>query len=170
MVLLDLAGIFIIPSITRKTDKGVPQYRDAEESDTFILSDAEDLVPSLIEQGNQWIKQVEDKTLDGEAYTVQRYRPHIEGIFARIEMWKHNQTGDIFWKAISRDNVASIYGRSPNSKISDPDDNSRVFKWLLEESYDDKGNVIVYEYKQENQDNIDRSLPCNILLHTKWLS
>src|SRR5262245_16516527 len=34
-----------LPTITRKTDKGLPQYRDAEESDVFILSGAEDLVP-----------------------------------------------------------------------------------------------------------------------------
>ena len=34
-----------LPAITRKTDKGLPQYRDAEESDVFILSGAEDLVP-----------------------------------------------------------------------------------------------------------------------------
>lgn len=36
-----------IPSIARETDKGIPRYQDAEESDTFILSGAEDLVPSL---------------------------------------------------------------------------------------------------------------------------
>src|SRR5204862_1873986 len=34
-----------LPAITRKTDKGLPQYQDAEESDVFILSGAEDLVP-----------------------------------------------------------------------------------------------------------------------------
>src|SRR5499433_224228 len=34
-----------LPSITRKTDKGLPQYRDAVDSDVFILSGAEDLVP-----------------------------------------------------------------------------------------------------------------------------
>jgi hypothetical protein len=33
-----------LPEITRKTDKGPPKYQDAEESDVFILSDAEDLV------------------------------------------------------------------------------------------------------------------------------
>src|SRR2546423_13827634 len=32
-----------LPSITRKTDKGLPTYRDGEESDVFILSGAEDL-------------------------------------------------------------------------------------------------------------------------------
>jgi len=36
-----------VPSITRKTDKGLPRYEDAEESDVFILSEAEDLVPTL---------------------------------------------------------------------------------------------------------------------------
>src|SRR5215813_4355558 len=35
------------PAITRKTDKGLPQYCDAEESDVFVLSGAEDLVPLL---------------------------------------------------------------------------------------------------------------------------
>ena len=34
-----------LPSITRKTDKGLPQYFDVDDSDIFILSGAEDLVP-----------------------------------------------------------------------------------------------------------------------------
>src|SRR5256886_8718884 len=34
-----------LPAITRKTDKGLPKYQDADESDVFILSGAEDLVP-----------------------------------------------------------------------------------------------------------------------------
>src|SRR5580704_6593943 len=33
-----------VPSVTRKTDKGLPRYDDAGGSDVFILSDAEDLV------------------------------------------------------------------------------------------------------------------------------
>lgn len=36
-----------VPSLTRKTDKGLPQYRDTEKSDVLILSCAEDLVPVL---------------------------------------------------------------------------------------------------------------------------
>jgi hypothetical protein len=38
-----------LPSITRKTDKGLPRYDDATESDVFILSGAEDLVPVLVQ-------------------------------------------------------------------------------------------------------------------------
>src|SRR6266542_4053784 len=32
-----------VPTITRKTDKGLPRYYDVEESDEYILSGAEDL-------------------------------------------------------------------------------------------------------------------------------
>jgi hypothetical protein len=46
-----------LPTITRKTDKGLPRYRDAEESDIFILSGAEDLVPVLVESGGQWRRE-----------------------------------------------------------------------------------------------------------------
>src|SRR4026209_780144 len=34
-----------LPAITRKSDKGLPQYRDIVDSDVFVLSSAEDLVP-----------------------------------------------------------------------------------------------------------------------------
>src|SRR5687767_4381561 len=40
-----------LPAITRKTDKGLPEYRDAEESDVYVLSGAEDLVPVLEPDG-----------------------------------------------------------------------------------------------------------------------
>src|ERR1700757_1080576 len=36
-----------VPCITRRTDKGLPKYLDAEEPDIFIISGAEDLVPVL---------------------------------------------------------------------------------------------------------------------------
>jgi len=53
-----------LPSITRKTDKGLPQYldggKDQPDSDVYILSGAEDLVPVLREQppGNWILKDV----------------------------------------------------------------------------------------------------------------
>jgi RHS repeat-associated protein len=151
-----------IPSITRKTEKGLPKYQDGEESDIFLLSGAEDLVPSLKLDGNVWTKDIPKNIPDSAEYIVQSYRPRIEGLFARIERWTHKKTGEIYWKSISKDNITTIYGRSPDCRIydlSDPDDKTRIFSWLIEESYDAKGNVIVYTYKQENGDNIDPSLP-----------
>src|SRR5215469_15198358 len=76
-----------LPSITRKTDKGLPKYQDAADSDVFILSGAEDLVPTLIKDAqDQWVREtVPDRTINNQDYRIQRYRPRIEGLFARIE-------------------------------------------------------------------------------------
>jgi RHS repeat-associated protein len=143
------------PAISRKTDKGLPQYRDATESDVFILSDAEDLVPTLVMQNGGWVReQLPPASFAGVAYTVKRYRPRIEGLFARIEHWINPVDGSSFWRTISKDNVASLYGIDGNGRIADPADGTRIFKWLLQQSYDDKGNVVVYGYKAEDRDNV----------------
>src|SRR5712692_7332181 len=146
-----------LPAITRKTDKGLPQYRDAEESDVYILSGAEDLVPVLQADGTRF---EDDTTAPG--YTIHRYRPRVEGLFARIERWTNRQTGEIHWRVLSKDNITTLYGRDNHSRIFDPSDPDpghpqRIFSWLICESYDDKGNAIVYEYKEENTDGVDLS-------------
>jgi hypothetical protein len=146
-----------LPSITRKTDKGLPQYRDAEESDIFILSGAEDLVPVLVETGGQWLRDEVVRAVEGVAYRILRYRPRIEGLFARIERWTNQQTGEIHWRSITRDNVTTLYGQTSESRIADPDDPLRIFSWLICESYDDKGNAIVYRYEAEDSANVARS-------------
>src|SRR5881296_3890202 len=76
-----------LPAITRKTDKGLPQYLDAEESDVFLLSGSEDLVPVLESHGGAWVRTSIERTVAGDVYVVRRYRPRIEGLFARIERW-----------------------------------------------------------------------------------
>ena len=154
-----------IPSITRKTDKGLPQYRDVEESDVFILSGTEDLVPVLNDDGSR----IEDSTTV-PGYTIYRYRPRIEGLFARIERWTDQVTGEIHWRSISRENMTTIYGRDNKSRIFDPVDlnptdsadlttahSTRIFSWLICQSYDDMGNAIIYEYESENSSGIDLS-------------
>jgi RHS repeat-associated protein len=146
-----------IPSITRKTDKGLPQYQDAEESDVYVLSGAEDLVPVLQPDGTRFKDQT---TVPG--YVIHRYRPRVEGLFARIERWTEVATGEIQWRSITRDNVTTRYGKDNSSRIfdpADPDPNhpTRIFSWLICESYDDKGNAIIYDYAAENDDNVDRS-------------
>src|SRR5829696_4525713 len=175
-----------LPSITRKTDKGLPKYQDhtaaaasdghnddnfdESKEDVFILSGSEDLVPVFRkdqrsgewlhdEEGNYIFEEVE---LDG--YDVRQYRPRIEGLFARIERWTHKDTGDVHWRSISKDNVLTVYGRDEQSRIAEPatdDDESqrrrRIFSWLICQSYDDKGNAIVYQYSEENDEGLDLS-------------
>jgi hypothetical protein len=144
-----------LPSITRKTDKGLPMYQDADESDVFILSGAEDLVPVLVNQDGEWQRDRFDS--DDGNFTIHRYRPRIEGLFARIERWTDKQNGDIHWRSITKDNITTIYGKTGNSRIADPADPLRVFNWLICESYDDKGNAIFYEYKKEDSASVDTS-------------
>lgn len=54
-----------LPSITRKTDKGLPLYQDgqirAPDSDVFILSGSEDLVPVLRQAANDTLETHDDK-------------------------------------------------------------------------------------------------------------
>src|SRR6185369_5168396 len=143
------------PSITRKTDKGLPEYRDGEESDVYLLSGSEDLVPVLKADGSRFL---DDTTVPG--VDIHRYRPRIEGLFARIERWTVRATGEIHWRSITRDNVTTLYGQTPESWIADPADENaelRVFSWLICESHDDKGNAIVYEYVAENAANVDQA-------------
>ncbi len=150
-----------LPAITRKTDKGLPRYWDGEESDVFILSGSEDLVPVLVEANGEWQREtLPTRILDGENYRVQRYRPRIEGLFARIERWTNLQKGETHWRSITRDNVTTLYGKDDNSRVfapagADPENLKRVFNWLICQSYDDKGNVVVYEYALENDQNVD---------------
>jgi virulence plasmid B protein len=147
------------PAITRRTDKGLPRYRDADESDVFILSDVEDLVPTLTMQGADWVREsLPPAMYAGVLYTVQRYRPRIEGLFARIERWTNPQDRTSFWRTISKENVTNLYGLNSEARIADPSDPSRIFKWLLQQSQDDKGNVIAYGYKAENLDGVTATL------------
>ena len=93
-------------------------------------------------------------TVDAVEYAVLTYRPRTEGLFAKIERWIVKGSGDSYWRVISKTNVTSIYGASPQTRISDPAHPRRVFQWLLQETFDAKGNHILYEYKSENADEV----------------
>ena len=66
--------------------------------------------------------------------------------------------GDTYWRSISKDNITTYYGQTPESRIADPADPSHVFSWLICQSQDDKGNAILYSYKAEDSAGIDPSL------------
>ncbi|MQA29781.1 MAG: hypothetical protein GEU82_08075 [Luteitalea sp.] len=152
------------PSISRRTDKGVPRYTpfarieacvragDAD-ADIFLLSGSEDLVP-IAEDDGPWISQ-----RIAHGYFIRGYRPRIEGTFARIESWTRLSDGDTHWRTISANNILTVYGEGAASRIADPDDPQRVFTWLICRSYDDRGNAIEYDYAEEGNDGIDLARP-----------
>ena len=136
-----------IPSVTRKTDKGLPRYND---DDVFVISGAEDLVP--VEAG---FPLGNGSTARG-AYMVRQYRPRVEGLFACIERWTRTISvggvakRDEHWRVVSKDNITSLYGRTDNARFADPNNSEHVFQWLLQETFDSKGNHVLYEYAQDN--------------------
>src|SRR3954462_4127172 len=75
-----------LPAIARKTEQGIPRYRDGAEPDLFVLSGAEDLVRVL---AGDLAPQRETRTAFGESYEIRQFRPRIEGLFARIEQWSN---------------------------------------------------------------------------------
>ncbi len=146
-----------LPSITRKTEKGLPQYLDSQESDVFVLSGAEVLVPVLVQnaQGKWEREKLPVRMVNGVTYQVDRYRPRIEGLFARIERWTNaGDATEVFWRSISKDNITTRYGKTADSRIADPADPGRIFSWLIYQSHDDKGDVIAYGYKREDSARI----------------
>ncbi|HEY3495004.1 MAG TPA: SpvB/TcaC N-terminal domain-containing protein, partial [Polyangiaceae bacterium] len=150
-----------VPSISRKSDKGLPRYVDGAESDEFVLSGAEDLVPNRVVQGGELVLDERDA---GDSLVL-RYRPRVEGAFARIERWTLKADRSVHWRVTTRDNVTHVYGLSAENgdvaapRVFDPDDSTRVFTWLLEESRDDKGNIVRYEYKAEDGVGVDPRRP-----------
>lgn len=152
-------------SIKRKTDKELPQYLDGIDSDTFIFSEAEDLVPefqkendgsfSKDEEGNYIFHEINS---GDELHTIRFYRPRVEGLFARIERWVEKANGMIRWRVITRNNIVTLFGWSQNSTITDPQDDNKVFEWFPEFAYDDKGNCTNYMYKPEDESGFDSRL------------
>jgi hypothetical protein len=145
-----------LSSIRRKTEKELPQYQDEDDSDTYVFSQAEDLVPVLEKVAGKWKKSEQQDVTN--LFTIRFYRPRIEGLFGRIERWTKNSNGIIHWRVITKENITTIFGKGNNSKIVDPENASRIFEWFPEFIYDDKGYCASYEYKIEDGKNIDPSL------------
>jgi RHS repeat-associated protein len=158
-----------LPTIKRKTDKRLPQYFDDVDSDVFLFSEAEDLVPEFKKEvDGSFSKNSDSNYIIRETdsadsfYTIRFYKPRIEGLFARIERWQHKTTGKIKWRVITKENVTTLFGWSPNSIIADPKNPNKSFEWLPEFVFDDKGNCAHYIYKKEDDKEFNPTL-----LHNK---
>lgn len=120
-----------LPSIQRRTDKGIPTYGQAlglERPDRFINEMKEELVPQA----------------DGY------YFCENEGAFIR-----YRQVDD-HWEGTLPDGTTLQFGISPSGRIEDSS-NGRVFAWLLEREKDTRGNVIEFRYSAfPNEENLNQ--------------
>jgi RHS repeat-associated protein len=152
-----------LSSVRRKTDKLLPQYSDHEDSDIFLFSEAEDLVPVFKKKADGTFDKDpdgdyiidENDSADGTAL-VRKYQPRVEGLFARIERWTEKNTGIIKWRVTTRDNTTTLYGWTAASRLVDPADPNRQYEWLPEFGFDDKGNCCQYIYKPEDGKGFDK--------------
>ncbi|RVP47331.1 SpvB/TcaC N-terminal domain-containing protein [Sinorhizobium medicae] len=132
-----------LDSISRGTGKQLPRYDDEAGSDDFQLSGFEDLVPATRSDGTPDIEEI-------GGYRIQRYRPRIEGSFARIE--RIHKQGEVaaYWRVMPGDGTTAVYGRTAAARLFDPDAPHRVFRWLPEFRFDDHGDCLEYIYKAED--------------------
>lgn len=134
-----------VASITRKTNKGLPNYTP---KDVFLLAGAEDLVPVLDGNGDIYERDETDNL-------VYRYRPRVEGLYHRIERWENKNSGISHWRLTDKENVTSIFGEQQQARVFDPNNEKNVFEWMIEKRFDALGNIIQYEYKRENEENVN---------------
>lgn len=154
-----------LASIKRKKDKELPQYLDTIDSDTFLFSEAEDLVPEFkknpdgsfqLDADDDYIINERDSR-DG-LFTIRNYKPRIEGLFAQIERWIEKADGRIKWRVITKENTTTLFGWTDNSILANPDDTTKIYEWLPEFVFDDKGNCSHYLYKKEDKTGFNESL------------
>lgn len=154
-----------LSSIRRSTGKELPKYFDGFDSDTFLFSEAEDLVPEYkketdgsftLEAENNYV--INEKDSPDGSFTIRFYKPRIEGLFARIERWSRKTSDEIKWRVITKENTTTLYGWSKDARIANPKDEKRIFEWLPEIVFDDKGNCTRYIYKKEDEAGFDASL------------
>jgi hypothetical protein len=154
---------YSLSSIKRKTDKQLPQYLDEEESDVFLMAEMEDLVPefdrnddgSFIMNGEEYV--IKERHSPDNLYTIRFYKPRTEGAFARIERWWAKDGSEMKWRVISKENVITLFGWSAGARLCDPNNTRKVYEWLPEFVFDDKGNCCKYIYKKENDTGVDLS-------------
>ena len=130
-------------AITLRTSTGVPRY---DATDGYLL-DGNALVPVP--------GPAATVTADGVTYRVSRYRQRHEAQFERVERWEaQDGSGEVFWRVLDGDCVSRVFGLSAGARVADPRDARRVFRWLVEQEYDPRGNVRQYVYKRENTENV----------------
>lgn len=136
-----------LPTISRKTSKGVPKYA----ADDVMQADGTDLRPELTTRGKIKVtRRTCGKGRQARKYTVVRYIPRLESSFDRYELWTPAD-GKPFWVVSRADGSQHCYGNSPGSCIYDPKDPTHIAVWLLVETRNAVGENIFYEYKADDK-------------------
>jgi len=69
-------------------------------------------------------------------------------------------TGQSHWRTVSRDNVTTLFGVDESSRVAAPDDPRNIFSYLVSRTFDDRGQVIVYDHVAEDDAGVVPSQAC----------
>jgi hypothetical protein len=137
-----------LTTVSRRTHMGVPSYT---EDDLFLGPGGEILMPERNRETGA-IESIRQLCSDGTQqveHSVVRYRPRIEAAFDLIEHWSSAGDKSGFWLIHKADGSRHLFGKTPLARRADPDEQSRVAEWLLEESMNAHGEHISYEYNAD---------------------
>lgn len=148
-----------LPAISRRTSLGVPRY---DGRDQFVDDAGDVLVPRYDEGPSGWRIARRQETRGGTAYHVTAFRRRIESQFDRIEQWVAETDGTSFWQITDSDNVTSVYGNDTTARIADPAHPERIFRWMLQEQFDAKGNRAVFTYTSDDEAGVASLYPVAI--------
>ncbi|WP_338925474.1 SpvB/TcaC N-terminal domain-containing protein [Mycetohabitans endofungorum] len=147
-----------VPSIDRRTAKGVPSYTDTDE---FVDASGEVLV---------CVGEASNQTLNGRDFQVTPFAPRVASSFDRLEYWQYNGTQKeaafAFWRVMASDGAQHVLGYTIAARLTDPAPCSedppapeRIVRWWLEETITPHGEHLCYAYQGEDERGIDTSAP-----------
>ncbi|MGK3985797.1 SpvB/TcaC N-terminal domain-containing protein [Sorangium sp. So ce136] len=139
-----------ISSIQHDTRFGVPDY-----DGTKIQNEH----PGSVAGSVRYALDGAQLTAVGPAAGGTRYERRVEGAFQRILRLPTGEPGIIYWEVTDKNGVKSVYGKTANARLADPNDASRIFKWNLEYAEDRFGNRIVFKYFHDEQTMSGVSMP-----------
>jgi len=98
-------------------------------------------------------------SLDGEIVLVSTstdaslFRPKVEGgnFFSYV-------FSDNTWTIVDKKGTVYIFGHASSTQIFNPENPSKIFKWLLQEIRDTNGNYVRYEYNKHGNQAYPKSI------------
>ncbi len=113
-------------AIFRSTAHGVNELYDRNDFSVDIEGNTEELISTDAENG--------------------QYGARYESDFTTFEFLNNS------WKATDTRGMIYTFGTSASNRLDDPNDSSRVYKWMLEKIEDRNGNTVTFTYhKQDGQ-------------------
>lgn len=105
-----------------------------------------------------YIERLNKNGLD-KLYTDNFFTSSEQGELANISggLYRPKTTGTDFssfdfnsesWVVTAKDGTKYFYGSTSDSRIINPADSSKIFKWMLDEIRDSNGNSIIYSYSK----------------------